>query len=62
MDPVQGLGGDVDGGVEPDGEVGGVQVVVDGLWAAHGGDAHLRELVEHTQGVLSTNADQGVHA
>src|SRR5690606_279090 len=35
---VDGLEGDVDGGVEPDGDVGAVDVVVDG-----GGDAHDRD-------------------
>ena len=54
---------DVDGGVETEGEVGAVEIVVDGF-----GDTDHRELevlvqpLRHPEGVVATNRDQGVKA
>src|SRR5690606_18417936 len=61
VQPVDGLGGDVDGGVEAEGVVGGGQVVVDGLGDAHAGDAVLLgEECGHSEGVLAADGDEGV--
>ena len=60
VEAVDGLRGDGDGGVEPYGELGGIKVVVDGLGAAYGGHAQLGQPVEHPQGVLASDAHEGI--
>jgi hypothetical protein len=68
--PVVGLGGrvqavdglhrDVDRGVEPEGEVGAGEVVVDGLGHPHDVHAEVGQLGGHAEGVLAPDGDQGV--
>src|SRR5690606_23721402 len=61
VQPVDGLGGDVDGGVEAEGVVGGGQVGVDGLGDAHaGGAVLLGEERGRSEGVLAADGDEGV--
>ena len=54
---VDGVGGDLHRGVEPEGEVGGRQVVVDRLRHAHHLHAVAREPVRHTERVLAADRD-----
>ena len=60
--PVDGVGGDLHGGVEPEGHLGPRQVVVDGLRDPHGVDAVGPEAVGHAQGVLAPDGHQRVDA
>ena len=60
VQPVDGLGGDVDGGVEAEREVGAGQVVVDGLRDADDVDAQVGELGRDTERVLAADRDEGV--
>ncbi len=62
VQPVDRLHGDVDRGVEPEGVVGGVEVVVDRLRHADDVDAHLAEPGRHAEGVLAAYRDQRVDA
>lgn len=58
---VDGLGGDIDRRVEPEGVVGGREVVVDGLRYADTGDPVLApEAVGHPQRVLAADHDERV--
>ncbi|GDY42122.1 hypothetical protein SANT12839_030040 [Streptomyces antimycoticus] len=61
VEPVDGLGGDVDGGVEAEGVVGGGQVVVDGLGDADAADpVVVGEPGGDAEGVLAADRDQRV--
>jgi hypothetical protein len=62
VQPVDRLHGDVDGGVEAEGVVGGTEVVVDGLRDTDHVDAELVQLGGHAEGVLTADRDQGVDA
>ena len=62
VQPVDRLGGDVDRGVEAEGEVGAGEVVVDGLRDADDVDAEVGELGGHAEGVLAADRDQRVDA
>ena len=60
---VDGLGHDVDRGVEAEGEVGDHQVVVDGLGDADDRHAELFvEAVGDAEGVVAADGDEGVEA
>src|SRR5258708_11720655 len=61
MQPVDRLHGDVDGGVEAEGEIRGAQVVVDGLRHADDLAARLAELVSDAEGVLAADRDERVN-
>ena len=61
VDAVDGLGGDHDRGVEPEGGVGAVDVVVDRLGYAHAGHAVLAEEHGHRLRVVSPKRDQCVN-
>ena len=54
------LGGDVDGGVEAEGEVGAGQIVVDGLGDADDFDARSIELLRDRERVVAADGDEGV--
>ena len=58
VQPVDGLHRDVDRGVEAEGEVGGVEVVVDGLRYADDVHAVLVQLGGDAEGVLTADGDQ----
>lgn len=58
--PVDRLGGDLDGGVETEGVVGGVDVVVDGLGYPDDRDAVLEEPLRRRRGALSADRDHAV--
>ena len=58
---VDGIGGDLDGGVEPEGHLRTRQVVVDGLRNTDGTDPVFAEALRHSQGVLSTHRHEGIH-
>ena len=62
VQPVDGVGGDLHRGVEPEREVGGRQVVVDRL--GHTDDLHAfaTEAGRDTEGVLAADGDEGVDA
>ena len=61
VEPVDGLGGDADGGVEAEGVVGRAEVVVDRLRDAdHAHDAVVLQLVGDPEGVLAADGDQRV--
>src|SRR5207302_8803437 len=60
VQPVDRLDGDLPGGVEADGVVGGVEVVVDGLRYADDPKAVLGELSGHSERVLAADGDQPV--
>ncbi len=60
MQPVDGLGGDVDRCVEAEGEVGATQVVVDRLGHSDDVDAQVGEPGRDPQGVLAADGDEGV--
>ena len=57
-----GLGGDVDRGCKPEGELGQADVVVDRLGNAEYGKAQLVHLVGARQRALATDRDQRVYA
>ena len=58
--PVDCLGGDLHGGVEAEGVVRGVEVVVDGLGHAHDLEAGVGEPLCGGQGALAADGDDGV--
>ena len=61
VQPVDGIGRDLHRGVEPEGEVGGGEVVVDGLGHPDDGDARLlAETRRDAEGVLAADHDQRV--
>lgn len=62
LQPVYGLGGDADRGVEAEGAVGGRDVVVDGLRYADDGHPGVREHPGGREGALAADRDQRVHA
>ena len=61
-EPVDGLGGDLDGGVEAEGVVRGVEVVVDRLGHAHDLQAGVGEALGRGQGAFAADGDDGVDA
>jgi hypothetical protein len=62
VQPVDGLGGDADRGVEAEGVVRGGQVVVNGLRDAHTGHVVLvGQPGGHAQGVLAADDDERLH-
>ena len=62
VEAVDRLGGDLDRGVEAEGEVGAAEVVVDGLRDADDLDAEVGELGGDAEGVLAADGDQRVDA
>src|SRR5262249_31838377 len=58
--PIDGLGDDVDGGVEAESEVGAAEVVVDGFWHADYLDAPVEELGCDRKCVVAPDGNQGV--
>ncbi len=62
VQPVDGLGRDVDRGVEAEGEVGAGEVVVDRLGDADDVHAEVGELGGDAEGVLAADRDQRVDA
>ena len=62
VQPVDRLHRDVDRGVEAEGEVGGVEVVVDRLGDADHVDAEVVQLGRHSEGVLASDGHQRVDA
>ena len=62
VQPVDRLHRDVDRGVEAEGEVGGVEVVVDRLGHADDVDAEVVQLGRDTERVLAADGDQRVDA
>ena len=60
VQPVDGLGGDGDGRVEPEGDVGPAEVVVDRLGDADHRDAVLMQPVGDAQRPVAADADEGV--
>ncbi len=60
VQPVDRLHGDVDGGVEAEGVVGGTEVVVDGLRHSDDVDAEVVQLGGDAEGVLAADRDQRV--
>ena len=62
MQPVDGVGGDLHGGVEAEGDLGGGEVVVDRLRHADDRDALAVELVGDAEGVLAADRDERVDA
>ena len=60
VQPVDRLHRDVDGGVEAERVVGGIEVVVDGLGHPDHVDADLAQLGRDAQRVLAADRDQGV--
>ncbi len=52
---VDGLGGDVDGGVEAEAVLGAVHVVVDGFWDAHQRRAHVVQLARDAHGAVAAD-------
>lgn len=62
LQPVHGLGGDADGGVEAEGAVRGGDVVVDGLRDADDGHARVGEHPGGGQGALAADRDEDVDA
>lgn len=62
LQPVEGLGGDGDGRVEAEGDVGGGDVVVDGLRDPDDRQARLGEEVRRLEGALAADRDDGVEA
>ena len=61
VQPVDGIGRDLHRGVEPEREVGGGEIVVDGLRHAHHGDPRLlAEAGGDPEGVLTADHDQRV--
>ncbi len=62
VEPVDGVDGDLHGGVEAEGELGAREVVVDGLGHADDRHAELVQLVGHPQRVLAADGDEGVDA
>ena len=62
LQAVDGVGGDLHRRVEPEGDLGPRQVVVDGLGQAHHGKAQLEEAPGRTQGVVAPDGHHGVEA
>jgi hypothetical protein len=62
VQPVDGVDADLDRGVEPEGELGGRQVVVDGLRHPDDGDALVGEAGGDPERVLAADGDEGVDA
>jgi hypothetical protein len=60
VQPVDGVHGDLHGGVEAERVVGGAQVVVDGLRHADDVEAGRGQLGGDAQGVLAADGDEGV--
>lgn len=59
---VEGFGGDGDGGLEAEGDVGAEQVVVDGLGHTDAVDASVGEGLCGRHGAVASDADQGLDA
>jgi len=51
---------DVDRGIEPEGALGETDVVVDGFWHAHDGNAFFAQLARAGQCALSADGDDGI--
>ena len=62
VQPVDGLGGDLHGGVKAERDLGGGEVVVDGLRHPDDRNALVRQFVGHAEGVLAADGHQGVDA
>ncbi len=62
VDAVDGIGCDVDGGVEAEGDIGGGEVVVDGLGDADDGQTFLGQIEADLLGAIATDDDEGVEA
>ena len=60
VQPIDGVDAHLHGGVEPEGELGGRQIVVDGLRHADDGDAFVVEPAGDAQGVLAADGDERV--
>ncbi len=60
VQPVDGLGGDGDSGIEAEGHIRSRYVVINGLGHPYNGQAHLVELQRHPQGVVPSDGHQGV--
>ena len=62
VEPVQGVGRDLHGGLEPEGHLGSSDVVVDGLRHTDHRDAVVVEVVHHAHGALPADGHDGVEA
>ncbi len=62
MDPVNRFSRDVHGSVESDGEVGSVDIVVDGLWNCDDLDTLLSNLGGSVESTVTTNANESLNA
>ena len=59
---VDGLGGDTDRGIEPEGDVGPADVVVDRLWDADHREAFVGEFQRRPERPIPTDDDEAVDA
>lgn len=58
MEAVEGVGGDLDGGEEAEGEFGAVEIVVDGLGYSDAGDSAGNEMGGAGHGSVAADADE----
>src|SRR5205085_4418250 len=61
VEPVDGLGGNLDGCVEAEGQIGAGEIVVDGLRDADEVDSHLVQLGSHPERVLAADGHHRAH-
>ena len=61
MQPVDRLGGDVDGGVKTEGHIRPADVVIDRFWNTHNVDPALVKLVGDVQRSIPPDKDNGVN-
>ena len=62
MESIQRVGGAGNRAVETERKRGRGQIIVNGLWHSHHGNAKFMKLLSDRQGPISTNADQTTQA